>query len=139
MKYVVYKKLFANSVFSGGSLKRRAILPMSTSLMSRQIMARIIFLFTLMTGTVYSLIKDKPNTYWSKRTGNTKFSNFIEKNSQNNSKGTEINRKKLMEYQRHEEKRNILRQSDEILPLPFSRLTTLIRQMENVMHDMNMD
>ena len=47
-----------------------------------------------------------------------------------------------MEYKTHEERKNILRQkikSDYILPLPFSRLTTLIKQMENVMHDMNMD
>ena len=95
-----------------------------------------------MTGTVYSLIKDKPNTYWSKRTGKTKFSNLILNDSENNSKGTEINRKNLTEYKTHEERRNILRQqikSDEILPLPFLRLTTLIRQMKYVMDDINMD
>jgi hypothetical protein len=85
-----------------------------------------------MTGIVYSLIKDKPNTYWSKRTGNTEFSNFINDDSMNNFKGKDWNIKSLIEYKTHEERRNILHHK--ILPYPFLRLTTFIRQMKYVMN-----
>ena len=115
---------------------------MSTSIMSPQMMARTLFLFTLMTGVSYSLIKDKPNTFWSKRTGHTEFFDFIHDDYQDDSKVTERNRKILSEYQTYEERRNILSQkiqSNGDLPLPFLRLSSFLRKIKYVINRLDMD
>ena len=91
-----------------------------------------------MTGIVYSLIK--PNTYWSKRTGQVKLSNFIQDDSQDKSIETEKNRNKLMEYQTHEARRNILSQKLQSKGiLPFLRLSSLLTKMKYVINILNMD
>ena len=115
---------------------------MSTSIMSSQLMARTIFIFTLLTGVAYSIIKDKPNTYWSKRAGQTEYSTFIHDVSQDDSIETEKNRKILAEYQTYEERRNIWYnkiQSDGNLPLPFLRLSSFLRKIKYVMSKLDMD
>ena len=79
----------AYSVFSRGSTKGDNFIPMSISIMSPQMLPRKVFIFTVTTGTVYSLIKDKPNTYWSKRSGHPELSNFFLDESKNYTKEAE--------------------------------------------------
>ena len=115
---------------------------MSTSIMSPQMMVRTIFIFTLMTGVAYSLIKDKPNTFWSKRTGHTEFSDFILNDSQDDSKVTERNMKILSEHPSYKERRNILSQkiqSNGNLPLHFLRLSSFLRKIKYVINKLDMD
>ena len=123
----------AYSVFSRGSIKGDHFISMSISIMSPQMLPRKVFIFTFMTGIVYSLIKDKPNTYWSKRSGHPELSNIILDDSKNYTKEAEINKKNIMDYRTHEQRRNILSKnikSDEVLSLPFLRLKTLLRQIK---------
>ena len=128
--------LFAYSLFFKRQYKRKAFLPMSTSIMSPQMMARTIFIFTLMTGIVYPLMK--PNTYWSKRSSNTKLSNFIHNNSQD--KYIETEKNNLMENARNEAKRNNLSQKIQSRGiLPFLRLSSLLRKIKYIIHVLKMD
>ena len=89
---------------------------MSSSIMPPQMLARIIFIFTLITGIVFSA---KPNTFWSKINGQPEFSKFIHKDSQDYSKETEKNYKNLIDYITHEHKRSNLTES---LPFLFCHL-----------------
>ena len=51
---------------------------MSSSKMSPLMLHRTIIIFTLVTGIVHSLAKDKPNTFWSKRAEDPSFTNPTE-------------------------------------------------------------
>ena len=85
-----------------------------------------------MTGITYSLLKDKPNTYWSKRSGQTDLSS-IHNDSQADS---------TLEYQTYEERMNILSkevQSDRNLPLPFIRLSSFLKKIKYVISRLDMD
>ena len=50
--------------------------------MPPQMMSRTILIFTLVTGIIQSLAKDKPNTFWSKRAGKPKLSGPIKEDSE---------------------------------------------------------
>ena len=104
---------------------------MSSSIMPLLKLARTIFIFTIITGIVFS---NKPNTYWSKRTGQPEFSNFIHKDSQNSSEKTEMNDKNLTEYGTHQQIK-----TNGMLPLPFLSFSTFLRQIKYVLHNMNKD
>ena len=105
--------------------------------MPPQMLARIIFIFTLITGIVFSA-----KTYWSKRSGQPEFSNFIYKDAEN-SKETEKNENNLTEYGTHEQKRKYLVsqqiESNRILPLPYMSFSTFLRQIKYVLHNMDID
>ena len=125
--------LFAYSLFFKRQYKRRVFIPMSTIIMSPQMMARTIFIFTLMTGIVYPLVK--PNTYWSKRSSNTKLSNFIHNNSQDKSIETEKNKNNLMKNATNEAKRNNLSQKIQSRGiLPFLKHSSLLRKIKYVIN-----
>ena len=49
--------------------KLRADIPMSSSIMPQWKLPRTILIFTLITIILHSVVKGKPNTYWSKRSG----------------------------------------------------------------------
>ena len=51
---------------------------MSSSKMSPLMLHRTIIIFTLVTGIVHSLAKDRPNTFWSKRAEDPSFTNPTE-------------------------------------------------------------
>ena len=50
---------------------------MSISIMHQWKLPKTIFIFTLITVILHSSVQGKPNTYWSKRSGQQKFSNQV--------------------------------------------------------------
>ena len=88
-----------------------------------------------MTGTLCSLIKDNPNTYWSKRSGHPEFSNFIHDDSQNYAKEAEINIKNILDYRTHEQRRNILSQKIK----SFFEIENSPKTIKYVLRDINKD
>ena len=55
------------------------MIPMSSSIMHQWELPRTILIFTLLTTILHSLVQGKPNTYWSKRSGQPELSNQIHK------------------------------------------------------------
>ena len=60
------------------SIKGEPLIAMSSSIMPLWKLPRTILIFTLITAIIgSSLVKGKPNTYWSKRAGQPEYSNLM--------------------------------------------------------------
>ena len=74
---------------------------MSSSIMHQWKLHRTILIFTLVTGNVHSMLKGKPNTFWSKRSGQQELSDQMHKDGSqyfSESKETERISKLLREF-----------------------------------------
>ena len=87
--------------FSIVNIKGEHLIPMSSSIMPLWKLPRTILIFTLVTGIVHSMLKGKPNTFWSKRSGQQELSDPMHKDGSqyfSESKETERISKLLREF-----------------------------------------
>ena len=91
-------------VFFCMSIKGEHLLAMSTSNMHQWKLPLTIFIITLIPAIVHSMIKGKPNTYWSKRSGKPELSNQMPKDGSQylpEAKETKRSRKPITELPIH--------------------------------------